>query len=67
MLFLALKKVWVAKITPYQTPTTQENFPSPLLFNAIWKNLNKELLNFFKFIYLFQIKFNFTIENIFSE
>ena len=54
MLFLALKKVWMAEITPlrifttrWKNPYPHQNFPSPqlggvispYLFNAIWKAL----------------------------
>ena len=52
-------------------PTTQQKnlpgkFPIPLPLNTIWKTLGKgpSLLNF---VCLFQVKFNFLIDNNFSE
>ena len=70
MLFLSLKKVWVVNITPCQIPTTrkinvaQVNFSFPLPLNAIWKTLDKGP-SLFTFVCFFQVKFNFSIENVF--
>ena len=39
MLFLALKKVQMVKITPYQIPTTQQkNPPSKISHYLNWRN-----------------------------
>ena len=44
----------------------KENFPFPLLLDTIWKNLDKGP-SLLKFVCLLQVKFNFSIDNIFSE
>ena len=70
MLFLDLKKLWVVKIIPCQIPTTRENKPgkfpippTPLLY---LENFGKGL-SLLKFVYLFQVKFNFLLTIFFSE
>ena len=44
----------------------QPNFPSLLPLNVTWKTLDKAP-SLLKFICLFQLKFNFSIENIFFQ
>ena len=48
---------------PIENPP-QANFPSLLPFHIIWKTLGKRP-SFLKFVCLFQVKFNFFIDNIF--
>ena len=71
MLFLALKKVRVVKITPCLIPITQyknppSKFPIPLPLTITWKTLGKGP-SLLKFVSLFQVKFSFSIDNVFSE
>ena len=67
MFFFALKKVPVVKITPLSDSHPIENpsreFPVPLPLNIIWKTLDKGP-SLLKFVCLFKVKFNCSIDNI---
>ena len=66
----SFEKVQVVKIIPCEIPTTRQknptqvNFPSTLPSNIIWKSLGKRP-SLLKFVCLFQVEFNFSINNIF--
>ena len=49
-------------VAPPKSP--QANFPSPLPLTTTWKTLDKGL-SLLKFVCLLQVKFNFSIDNIF--
>ena len=51
---------------PTQKSPPQANFLAPLPSNTIWKNLDKRP-SLLKFVCLFQVKFNFSIDNIFFQ